>query len=108
MPKRIVMRRSKGWKKPPDTVYVGRPTQWGNPFKPGEKHPDHGRPMSREEAVALYRAALTRPKSALNSRLDSRCTVGAVKSELRAKNLACWCSLDGACHADVLLEIANK
>lgn len=28
-------------------------------------------------------------------------------SELRGKNLACWCRLDQPCHADVLLEIAN-
>lgn len=26
---------------------------------------------------------------------------------LRGKNLACWCALDAACHADMLLEIAN-
>ena len=27
---------------------------------------------------------------------------------LRDKDLACWCPLDQPCHADVLLEIANK
>jgi hypothetical protein len=27
---------------------------------------------------------------------------------LRGKNLACWCKLDAPCHADVLLELANK
>lgn len=107
MPQRVVMRRSKGWKKPANTIYVGRPTQWGNPFRPGEAHPEHGRPMTREEAVALYRTALTRPKSTLNAQLDARCTIEAAKSELAGHNLACWCSLDGACHADVLLEIAN-
>lgn len=25
-----------------------------------------------------------------------------------SKNLACWCPLDQPCHADVLLEIANR
>jgi hypothetical protein len=29
-------------------------------------------------------------------------------TELRGKNLACWCPLDQPCHADVLLELANK
>lgn len=29
-------------------------------------------------------------------------------SELRGKNLACWCPLDQPCHADVLLELANR
>jgi hypothetical protein len=28
-------------------------------------------------------------------------------SELRGKNLACWCKPDQPCHADVLLELAN-
>lgn len=28
--------------------------------------------------------------------------------ELRGKNLACWCALDQPCHADVLLELANR
>ena len=31
--KRIQRKRSKGWKMPPNTIYVGRPTKWGNPFK---------------------------------------------------------------------------
>jgi hypothetical protein len=28
--------------------------------------------------------------------------------ELRGKDLACFCALDGPCHSDVLLEIANR
>lgn len=28
--------------------------------------------------------------------------------DLRGLNLACWCPLDLPCHADVLLELANK
>lgn len=28
--------------------------------------------------------------------------------DLRGKNLACFCSLDSPCHADVLLELANE
>ena len=27
---------------------------------------------------------------------------------LHGKDLACWCRLDQPCHADVLLELANK
>ena len=27
---------------------------------------------------------------------------------LRGKNLACWCPLDGPCHSEVLLDIANR
>ena len=28
--------------------------------------------------------------------------------ELRGKNLACFCPLDRACHADTLLQLANE
>ena len=31
-PKRIQRRRTKGWRMPKNTVYVGRPSRWGNPF----------------------------------------------------------------------------
>ena len=28
--------------------------------------------------------------------------------ELRGRDLACWCPLDGPCHADILLRLAMK
>ena len=31
-PQRIQRRRTKGWRKPPNTVCIGRPGPWGNPF----------------------------------------------------------------------------
>ncbi|MDP6564592.1 MAG: DUF4326 domain-containing protein, partial [Alphaproteobacteria bacterium] len=31
-----------------------------------------------------------------------------IKRELAGRDLACWCRLDGPCHADVLLDIANR
>ena len=51
------------------------------------------------DAVASYRADL------FAGRLPV--TIEDVKTELRGKDLACWCPLDQPCHADVLLEIAN-
>ena len=30
------------------------------------------------------------------------------QSELHGKNLACWCPIGQFCHADVLLELANR
>ena len=32
MPKRIQRKRTAGWRMPENTVYVGRPTRWGNPY----------------------------------------------------------------------------
>jgi Domain of unknown function (DUF4326) len=34
-------------------------------------------------------------------------TIDSVRTELRGKNLACFCAIDQPCHADVLLELAN-
>ena len=31
-----------------------------------------------------------------------------IRSELRGKNLSCWCEAGQSCHADILLEIANE
>jgi len=90
MPKRIQRKRTKGWKMPPNTVYVGRPTKWGNPF-------------TGKDAVLKYQYAYIRTLLFL-----SESTMKRITKELRGKDLACWCPLDKPCHADILLEIANK
>lgn len=109
MPVRVQLSRKKGWRMPENTVSVARPGKWGNPFKVGqiylEKNGllDASTPM---KAVKLYREWVT-------SRIDGAPALHQVllKAELRklrGKNLACWCPLDQHCHADVLLELANK
>ena len=76
---------------PPDTVKVDRTTRFGNPF-----------PMTaarnRSDALAAFKDYLVR-------RLVDE---PAFLEPLRGKNLACWCSLDEPCHADLLLEAANR
>jgi Domain of unknown function (DUF4326) len=32
----------------------------------------------------------------------------ALRRDLAGRDLACWCPLDQACHADVLLEVADQ
>lgn len=90
-PRRIRRRRTKGWKTPPNTVYVGRPTMFGNPF-----------------IVGVNAASAAGAKAAFGwfVRRDRRLWRWARKT-LRGKNLACWCPLGTPCHADVLLAIAN-
>lgn len=36
-PRRIQLRRTKGYRKPPEAVTVARPTKWGNPFVVGDQ-----------------------------------------------------------------------
>jgi hypothetical protein len=112
MPERIQLSRAKGWRMPPNTVKVDRTTKWGNPFV---KHAD-GAAMERSVAVGCFTSLLARegswwpnPRPWPKGKIPAApfTTVDDVRTELRGKNLACWCSLDGPCHADVLLRIAN-
>lgn len=73
---------------PAGAVYVGRPSRWGNPFVIGKDG-------DRKEVLKKYRAWLM-AQPALMARL----------SELRGKDLVCWCA-PLECHADVLVELAN-
>lgn len=94
MPERVQRKRIRGWRMPPNTVYVGRPTRWGNPWKPGKDG-------TATHCVREYRLFTERP---------ARIATGwhnEVQIELGGRNLACWCALDKPCHADVLLELAN-
>lgn len=99
-PVRVQRSRARGSRIPPNTVYVGRPGPWGNPYVVGTP----GIPDAAT-AVALYREwaadwdspghpAFKHSREALDT--------------LRGKNLACWCAIGEPCHADVLLELANS
>lgn len=81
---------------PPDTINVARPGPWGNPFRIGDAGPDGATIETRAHAVDLYRRLVTGPPP------------GHRYEELIGMNLACWCPLDGPCHADVLLERVNR
>ena len=90
-PIRIQRKRTKGWKMPPNTAYVGRPTKWGNPYQINGL----ATPELRNHIIRKYRDTMS-----IMLKED------AVK-ELRGKNLACFCKEGEPCHADVLLKIAN-
>lgn len=121
-PKRIQRKRSKGWRMPEGAVVVDRSTPFGNPF-PVSKGTStsmgvttttyiigtwNGPAMwfkdteaeARSLAVDAYRAWINQSRQhALREK---------AKAFLRGKTLACWCPLDQPCHADVLLELANR
>ena len=112
-PIRIQRMRTKGWHAPLNTIYVGRPTKWGNLWRVGlvacscrsvgECSHNRFRCETAAEAVAAYRAWI-----------EGGNNLRHMLSELRGENLSCWCPLvdkDGnpiPCHADVLLELANR
>jgi hypothetical protein len=103
-PRRIQLRRTAGYRKPEGAIVVSRPSRWGNPFKAGDPHPDpdeHGRAIrDTAEAVDLFELHLGAYGMYEKSEEEIRAALGG-------RDLACWCALDAACHADVLLRIAN-
>ena len=117
MPKRIQRRRTKGWRMPVAAICVTRPTVFGNPF-------------IYEFAVESYEIWLNEKSTPAGEICERICKREGDKfavdlayspgvyfrtpqsalqriGELRGKNLACFCSLDKPCHADILLELAN-
>lgn len=100
MPKRVQIQswRKPGGKKPDNVVIVARPSKWGNPFRIGDATIPNA-----AEAVHRFRRWIV-----------DHMVVGPVPptmeeiAELRGKDLGCYCKLTDPCHADVLLELANK
>jgi hypothetical protein len=110
MPTRVQLSRERGWKMPANTVKVDRTTKFGNPFTPDR--------YGREQAVALFTSWVTGemtdefimdsyPQLIAKHLVSRRKAVWDSVPTLVGKSLACWCSLDGPCHADTLLEIAK-
>lgn len=88
---------------PENTVYVGRPSIWGNyhfyeKVKSLDDHvwiEDYGEVTVRRAFQIMVQE--WQIVSNFNEWIDP----------LRGKNLACWCPLDRPCHADILIELAN-
>jgi hypothetical protein len=128
MPERIQLRRTKGWRMPPNTVKVDRSTRWGNPFVDSETTPDCQAYVitrlgiqwlpddwwTREEVVRLFELWASgrwpddpaRPGAPLPLAAAVR-PIAPDLAPLRGKNLACWCKPGAPCHADALLRLVN-
>lgn len=106
MPIRVQLSRRPGWRMPPNTIKVSRPAAWGNPYIIGV----HG---TRARCVELFEH-LMRGHVCITCGIEPGVQERYLRHakdrihSLKGKNLACWCSLNGPCHADVLMEIANR
>ena len=100
-PRRIRLSRKKGWRMPEGAVKVDRTSRWGNPFRVGDRSPGNNRVvMDAEHACQCFRGML-----------EAKAEAGELEqylAPLRGKDLACWCKDGEPCHADVLLEFANR
>lgn len=75
---------------PPDAVYIGRGSIYGNPFVIGQ----HG---TRDEVCDAYESMLLSDKELMTK----------VKDTLKGKHLVCFC-YPKRCHGDILIRIANE
>jgi hypothetical protein len=97
VPQRIQRKRTKGWRLPENTVCVSRPSKWGNLFKIDSYTPN------REECIVAFEIKLKEERLENPEWFEEY-----YLKPIRGKNLACWCALGDACHADVWLELANN
>jgi hypothetical protein len=111
-PRRIQLKRTKGWRMPVNSVKVDRTTIFGNLFSVEQ----HGRTGS----VRMYQLWLewklpkgAFPDWAMQMLYTKRRMVLEALPGLEGKNLACWCPLPepgeiDVCHGAVLLEFIRK
>lgn len=114
-PRRWQRRRTPGWRMPAGAVYVGRPGPWGNPATVAEAI-EHGIEPHAAPAAAVrrYRAWLLgedpgdQDSYQVAGRTYDRRWIREHLAELAGRDLVCWCPPDQPCHADVLIELANR
>jgi hypothetical protein len=100
-PRRLYVPR--GTKNPPNTKLVARTSRYGNPYAVE----DYG----LDEALRLYAAWIVNPDSQpilYKKTWYYPKTVEQIRADLRGWNLACRCEPGERCHADLLLELANR
>lgn len=116
------MTRQQPWRaERPDAVIVARPTKWGNPISlvdVGGQFPSLDTRQVATLVVRDFRALAQHGRLHLPNWRFAGGNRGPVDwtyppveeiiAELAGRDLACWCPLDEPCHADVLLELANR
>lgn len=111
-PIRVQLSRKKGFRLPPNTVKVSRPSKWGNRYIIGGYPTLHvdGECHDVPDAATAVRLFREEVEYWMKERPD---LMNGIYEPLRGKNLACWCPLPkpgepDICHAAVLLELSNK
>lgn len=89
-------------------VSVARPGKWGNPWRIGMKRGSHNEETYLEESVKDAATAVLFFKEMLDYTNRPYPSHAEIAAQLSGHNLACWCKPGAPCHADVLLDLANR
>ncbi len=133
-PHRVQRKRVRGFNMPANTIYVGRPSKWGNPFilQDGSDiiyiDASYRRKMlypgafltlgTLEDVIQMYEEIVQGEfphylemqdfADIAGFSADVQHWIAHFKKinikELAGKNLACWCPLDKPCHAEHIIE----
>jgi len=90
MPEVLNMKRDPTVGTRPNTRYIGRPTQWGNPFVIGIDG-------TRNTVIDKFEKMV----------LENPEFQKLIQKELKGMDLICYCK-PKRCHGDILLKIANS
>lgn len=131
IPKRIQRKRTKGYRQPPNTLYCGRPSKWGNPLKVsnGKIYIDAGHRRNPQykwtylcngdvtDMIDIYKN-MFKPIQERKIRPDIltsdflywcvRLRYYDITELSKYDYLSCFCPLDRPCHVDVLISELSK
>lgn len=97
-PQRHQRSRAKGAKLPAGVICVTRPGKWGNPYLTAHDF--------RCAFLAIRDGRMLSPER--QKHFEHMATIVRDIEVLRGKDLACWCKPGQSCHADHLIEFANR
>lgn len=80
----------------PYDQYIGRPSEFGNPFSSKPSKYETINVETRKESIERFRHYLLNNPELLDK-----------IQELRGKTLACWCDENQSCHGDVIIDIIH-
>ena len=101
MPKRIQLKRTKGWRKPEGAVVVSRPSRWGNPFAIGMARCNRAADTFLEETVKDAETAVRFFEDMLSYYNRPYPSLDEIRAALPAIREIGWAESVGGFEADV-------
>lgn len=111
--KRYQRKRTKGWVKPENCIYVGRGSKYGNPFQVGKTVDDDW--MGDFDALDFNEYFIRNHVVSDNKeavRLFIKYQLDKIKEsdlhELMGKDIMCFCKENDVCHGDIYINLNRR